>query len=119
MAVLYQDRWIVCTEDALAVRGYYFPWGTKHIRYTDIRGVRRVELRALRGRGRIWGTGNFRYWASLDPGRPGKSTALIIDVGRRVKPFLTPDDPAAVARILAEHASIGQIVDAGPGGPVL
>lgn len=117
MAVVYQDRWIVCTEHKITVRGYYFPWGTKHIRYADIRAVRRAAVAALRGRGRIWGTANLGYWASLDPNRPRKSTALILDVGRRVKPFLTPDDPAAVAQALLEHTSIGQIVDYS--GPLL
>jgi hypothetical protein len=26
------------------------------------------------------------YWAHLGPGRPRKSTALVLDLGRRVKP---------------------------------
>jgi hypothetical protein len=41
----------------------------------------------------------------LDPQRPKKNTALVIDVGRRVRPTITPDDPAAVARILTERTS--------------
>ncbi|MEW1655074.1 hypothetical protein [Streptomyces sp. NPDC093707] len=96
----YQDRWITCTEDGVRIRGYYFPWGTKTIPYTAIRSVRRVEMGMLTGQGRIWGTGHPRYWASLDPGRMSKSTALILDLGRFVRPFLTPDDPDAMAAVL-------------------
>ncbi|KUL51413.1 hypothetical protein ADL22_06355 [Streptomyces sp. NRRL F-4489] len=102
----YEDHWITCTEDAVRVRGYYFPWGTKTIPYTKIRGVRRREMGMLTGQGRIWGTGHPRYWASLDPERMSKSTALILDLGRYVRPFLTPDDPDAVEAVIRERAGL-------------
>jgi hypothetical protein len=99
----YHDRWITCGADALEIRGYYFPWGTKRIPYTDIRGVRRVRMGALTGRLRIWGTGDPRHWASLDPDRPRKRIALVLDVGRSVRPFLTPADPEAVVHAIRAH----------------
>jgi hypothetical protein len=112
----YRDRWIECTPEAIRVRGYYFPWGTKTIPYRSIRSVRRVRLDALRGTGRLWGTSNPRYWASLDPGRPSKHVALVIDLGRRVHPFITPDDPDAVEAAIREHTGLGpsQTEDHGP-----
>ena len=61
------------------------------------REVRRVPIGTLPGRGRIWGSTTLRYWASLDPGRPGKKTALILDTGHHILPLITPDDPSAVA----------------------
>jgi hypothetical protein len=100
---LYTDRWITCTPDEIVVRAYYFPWGSKHIPYTSIRTARRQSMTTLRGRGRIWGTAHPRYWASLDPGRPRKTTAFVLDLGRRIQPFLTPEDPDAVQRVLREH----------------
>ncbi|MFC1419028.1 hypothetical protein [Streptacidiphilus cavernicola] len=116
----YRDRWIECTPDALRIRGYYFPWGTKSIPYPAIRSVRRVETSALRGRARIWGTANPRYWASLDPGRPGKQTALLLDLGRFVHPFITPDDPDAVERLLQERSNLGPATGDGEGrGPLV
>jgi len=102
----YRDRWISCGDDGIRVRGYYFPWGTKHIGYGSIRGMQRVQMSAARGALRIWGTANPRYWASLDPGRPSKSVAFILDLGRSVSPFLTPDDPDAFERAVRERASI-------------
>ncbi|MGW7578798.1 hypothetical protein [Streptomyces sp. NPDC054765] len=101
---LYRDRWIECTPDALRIRGYYFPWGTKTVRYAAVRAVERVEIGTFSGQARIWGTAHPRYWASLDPGRFSKKDALILDLGRFVRPFVTPDDAAAVERILREHA---------------
>jgi hypothetical protein len=100
---LYRDRWITCTPDEVVVRAYYFPWGSKRIPYASIRSVRRVAMGAFSGRGRIWGTADPRYWASLDPRRPSKTAALVLDLGRRIRPVLTPDDPDAVAAVLREH----------------
>jgi hypothetical protein len=100
-ADLYRDRWITCTDTALVIRGYYFPFGqAKRIPYDTIRDVTSVRMGVLTGRGRIWGTASPRYWAHLDPHRPRKHTALVVDVGRHVKPFITPDDPDRVRDIL-------------------
>ncbi len=103
----YQDRWIGCTPEGIRIRGYYFPWGTKHISYGSIRSLRRVDLGVFRGRGRVWGTSNPRYWASLDPARPRKKVGFILDVGRAVRPFITPDDPAAFETTVREHTGLG------------
>jgi hypothetical protein len=115
MADLYNDRWITCTEDALVIRWYYL-WGAKHIRYTAIRSVQRVGITALHGKGRIWGTANLRYWASLDPGRPGKDAALILDLGKAVSPYITPDNVQAVEDIIKQRAGLDEVqhADVGP-----
>jgi hypothetical protein len=101
------------------VRGYYFPWGTKRIPYRSIRSLQRVELGAVRGRWRIWGTGNPRYWASLDPGRPKKEFGLVLDLGRRVHPLITPDDPEHVESVIRERAQLGPSPQAAVPGPVI
>ena len=105
MNALYKDRWIECTADAVLIHGYYFPWGTKRVPYDSIREVRRVPVGTFTGRGRIWGSTTLKYWASLDPSRPGKKKALILDTGHRILPFITPDDPDAVAAVISEHSS--------------
>jgi len=107
----YADRWIRCDPTGIAVRGYYLPWGTKHIPYAAVRSLERVDLSAARGRGRIWGTANPAYWANFDPQRPHKSTGLILDLGRRVKPFLTPDDPVAFEAVVRRRSGLGPAPD--------
>ncbi len=77
----YQDRWIECTDTQVRVRGYYFPWGTKRIPYTSIRSLDRFTLTMLRGKGRIWGSGDFKHWANLDPRRPKKSVGFAVNLG--------------------------------------
>jgi hypothetical protein len=99
----YKDRWIECTDDAIQVRGYYFPWGTKRIPYASIKSLDRFTMSALRGKGRIWGSGDLRHWANLDWRRPRKSVGFFVNLGRHVVPFLTPDDPDAFEQALRPH----------------
>jgi len=115
MGVLYRDKWITCTDDGIRIRWYYL-WGDKRVPYPAIRSARRVPLGPLHGKARIWGTANPRYWASLDPGRPGKESALILDIGRAVCPFITPDDTQAVETLIKERSGLADIphADAGP-----
>jgi hypothetical protein len=54
-------------------------------------------------RWRIWGSGDLRHWWNLDPRRPSKTVALVLDVGRFVRPTITPNDPATVERLLNQH----------------
>ncbi len=101
----YDDGRIRCDDQELIISNYYL-WGAKRIRYTSIRGVQTLPLTGLNAvrRWRIWGSGDFVHWWNLDPSRPDKSIALVIDVGRHVYPTITPDDPAAVANILTERS---------------
>jgi hypothetical protein len=117
----YTDPRIRCTSTGIDVRGYYFPWGTKHIAYSSVHGLERVDLTAARGRGRVWGTANPGYWANFDPKRPHKRTALTLDVGRRVRPFLSPDDPDAFEAVVRERAGLGPAAPDGGGvrGPLI
>ena len=107
----YQDGSIGVTPEALTIMGYYFPGVVKRVPLAPIRSVRRTDMAALRGRGRIWGTANPGYWANFDPGRPRKTVAYLVDAGKAVKPFVTPDDPAAFESALRERGV--EIADSG------
>src|SRR5579863_5818798 len=110
MAENYRDKGVVCGDDALLIRLYY-PWGAKRIPYRSIVGVQRVALAALKGRGRIWGTANPGYWANWDSKRPSKKEGLVLDLGKAVKPFITPNDVDRVESMIRERAGLG------PAGP--
>jgi hypothetical protein len=103
----YKDRRIECTDREILVRGYYFPWGTKRIPYTAIRSLNRFAMSALHGKGRIWGSGDLTHWANLDLRRPTKSVGFFLDLGRRVIPFLTPDDPDEFEQAVKSHLQSG------------
>jgi hypothetical protein len=102
----YKDPRIECSAEGVRIRGYYVPWGSKRIPCQAIRSIRRVNVGALTGRARLWGTANPRYWANLDPQRPRKKVAFILDTGRAVRPFLTPDDPDAFEAAVTAHCGV-------------
>ena len=101
---LYDDGRIVCDEDGLLLRWYY-PWGAKRISYDTIKNVTELPLTGANSvrRWRIWGSGDFVHWWNLDPSRPRKTTALVLELGGRVRPTITPDEPATVEQIIREH----------------
>lgn len=105
--VLYEDRWITCEPDRMIIRWYYL-WGAKVIFYREIQDVDVRPLTAWTGNWRIWGTSDPRYWFHLDFGRPHKQTALVLDLGKRVKPVITPDDPELVAGIISQRYAPAQ-----------
>jgi hypothetical protein len=105
----YDDGSIACTATAMIIRRYYFPWGgAKTVPYTAIRAV---EVLPLTGRNwirwwRLSGTGDFRHWWNWDSHRLRKKTALVLHVGGFVRPSITPDDPATVHRLIAQHTHV-------------
>ena len=104
----YDDGTVVCGPDRLEIRSYYFPFGTKRVPYTEVRGLQRIGIRGLwSGKWRLWGTGNPRYWANLDRNRPKKKVGFVIDLGRRVNPIVTPDEPDAFESVLRDRSNLG------------
>jgi hypothetical protein len=108
MPVLYEDAHLVLDDTALTIHHYYLPFGEKRIPYANIRQVRQVSLGI--NRLRVWGTGlNPLQWLHLDWGRPGKSTGILLDLGKTIRPVLTPDNPEAVLQLLEERRRGGQL----------
>lgn len=108
----YRDKGVIGGDDAIELRHYYL-WGSKIVPYSSIVGVQRVTLAPLKGKARIWGSANMGYWANLDSKRPSKDEGLVLDVGKRVKPFISPDDCDAVEALIRERAHLG------PAGPTI
>lgn len=99
----YDDGKIACTDSELVIRNYYFPFGAKRIPYAAIKEVRRVPMHFW-GKGRIYGSGDFLHWFNFDAGRPRKQAALVTFTDARIRPVITPDDPAGVAAELTAHS---------------
>jgi len=110
MAENIREDGIVCGDDVVEIRHYYL-WGSKKVPYHSLVGVQRVALAALKGRARIWGTVNPGYWANLDTKRPSKKEGLVLDLGRGIKPFITPTALDRVEALLRERSGLG------PAGP--
>ena len=107
MSVTDDDGTVMCGPDRLVIRSYYFPLGAKTVPYSRIQGVKRIAITGLwSGKWRLWGTGNRRYWANRDLERPKKTVGFVLDLGRRVSPIVTPDDPDAFETIIRERANL-------------
>ena len=103
----YDDGSIVCGSEGLEIHAYYFPSGTKSVPYQQIQGLHRFEITGVwTGKWRLWGTGNPRYWANLDRKRPKKKVGFVVDLGRRISPIVTPDEPDAFERVLRARANL-------------
>src|SRR5579872_7256684 len=98
MATLYDDGRIACDGDGLLIRWYYL-WGGKRIPYTAIHSFRTYALGPIRGKWRLWGSGDLVHWYNLDGNRPNKSRGIEIHTTTRTRPCITPDDVDEVARI--------------------
>ena len=98
----YDDGGVACTDDALVIRRYYFPFGDKRIPYTKITEVERGPMAGLSG-WRLWGSGDFTHWYNLDSSRPRKTVQFIIHTGSGIIPVITPNDPDRVQSELTAH----------------
>jgi hypothetical protein len=105
---LYDDGGFMLDDEGVTIRRYYFPWaGPKRIPYRTIRHVEVRPMNWLTGRGRGWGTAHPGYWFPLDLGRLSKRTLLVFNLGRRVKPCVTPDEPDRVIELLRSRVPVG------------
>jgi hypothetical protein len=101
---LYEDAGLLLDNDGITIRRYYFPFATaKRISYSAIQGIKAEPISWKSGKGRFWGASDPRYWFPLDIHRGKKPTLLVIDVGRRVKACITPEDPDRVIALLRER----------------
>ena len=99
----YDDGRVACTDDAVLIRGYYFPFGEKRVPYASIQRVSARPMKPL-DKWRIWGSSDLRHWYNYDPERPSRDTALILSLlGRGVRPVITPERPDGVVAELEAH----------------
>lgn len=91
-------------ERGITLRRYYFLVLSKRIAYPEVRGFEERPMGVWTGKGRIGGSGDLRHWAPLDLRRPHKGTKVILDLGGRVRPVFSPEDPRRVMALLREHA---------------
>jgi len=105
----YDDGLVACTDHEIVIRRYYIRHA-KRISYAAIREVRQVPLSTTR-KIRIHGSGDGVHWFNHDPDRRRKELALVIYLDDKIRPVITPDDPAQVTAELAAH---GVNITSGP-----
>ena len=103
---LYRDDVVKLDEHAITIRAYYWPFGSKRIPYEEIQRFERRPLKSGHGQFRVQGIDLRRRWYSRDRKRGEKELAIDLDVGKPIRPVLTPDDPIEVLAILQNHVSL-------------
>jgi hypothetical protein len=100
----YDDGTVACDEVGLAIQRYY-PWGSRRIRYGEIRDLTVLHLSdwSAIAPWRIWGPADLEHWWNLDTHRTEKHVALVLETGDRFKPTVTPTDPEGFERVLRAH----------------
>jgi len=83
--MLYSDRLVDITDDAIVLKRYYFPFGSRRVAFSEIQRVDSEEPTVLNGKWRLWGTGTFTTWFPLDWRRPSRDRLFFVNLlsGRR------------------------------------
>lgn len=99
----YEDTQIVLNDNNLEIKRYYFPIGTsKFIKFSDIKGIKEIDLNLLNGRGRIWGMGFHPYWYNMDNNRFLKKKGILLNLGKNINPVITPDNYNLVIQLIKD-----------------
>jgi hypothetical protein len=102
--VLYSDSLVEISADAILFRRYYFPFGAKRLRLSDIERIVVETPTFATGKYRLQGSAGLHTWYPLDLQRPKRSKIFVI-IRRHKKHRIgfTVEDEAAVEQILRER----------------
>ncbi|PIQ24049.1 hypothetical protein COW36_05890 [bacterium (Candidatus Blackallbacteria) CG17_big_fil_post_rev_8_21_14_2_50_48_46] len=106
MPILYEDKTVVCDDQALTIKQYFFPVGSRRILYSSIKGIQDKEMNLINGAWRIWGMGLSPHWFHLDTERPQKKRQIVLDLGELIKVVLTPEEHETVLGILERKTGL-------------
>jgi hypothetical protein len=101
--VLYSDRLVEISAETILFRQYYFPFGAKRLKLSDIDRVVVQKPRFSTGKYRLQGSSGLHTWSPMDRQRPRRSKIFSIHLhGRKLRISFTVEDEAAVEHILRE-----------------
>jgi hypothetical protein len=105
---IYEDRLVQISNDSILIKNYYFPLiGSKRVPFKKIEFVTAEKPSLLKGKFRIWGTGNFVTWYPLDFARPSRDRIFIINLlGKTIRVGFTVNNSETVLRILEQKGLI-------------
>lgn len=99
--ILYADKLVEVTQDAILFRVYYFPFGKKRIYWCEIENVEVKKPTLLNGKHRIHGSGDFKTWFPRDAKRSSRDKLFILNLrNKRRRIGFTVEDSEKVINIL-------------------
>jgi hypothetical protein len=104
MSILYKDKLVEVTDEAVTFHRYYFPFGDRSVPFTEIERVEAGPPSIMDGSWRIWGTSDFRTWFPLDSRRPKRDRIFVASLrGTRRRIGFTVEDSPKLEGILKER----------------
>jgi hypothetical protein len=105
---IYEDRLIEISNDSILLKNYYFPLiGSKRVPFRKIEFITAEKPSLLKGKFRIWRTGNFVTWYPLDFARPTRDRIFIINrLGEMIRIGFTAENSDTVLRIFEQKGLI-------------
>jgi hypothetical protein len=101
--VLYSDSLVEISTETILFRRYYFPFGAKRLRLSDIERVTIQRPTFSNGKYRLQGSAGLHTWFAMDLQRPRRSMIFRIMLrSRRLHIGFTVEDEAAVEQILRQ-----------------
>ncbi len=110
MPSYYQDKLVELTAEKITFHHYYFPFGDRSVPFKQIESIEVAPSTIMRGRWRIWGTGDIRTWFPLDIKRPVRErifVAMLRGSSRRIG--FTVEDSAKVEAILKDSGLLHSV----------
>jgi hypothetical protein len=102
--VLYSDSLVEISAEMILFRRYYFPFGAKRLKLSEIEGVVVQKPTFSTGRYRLQGSAGLHTWFPMDLQRPRRSKIFFITLrDKRQRIGFTVEDDTAVEQILRER----------------
>jgi len=90
----YSDRLVEVSQTGIHFRHYYFPLGTKFVRFSDILRLERRPPTLRNGKWRLWGTGDCKTWFPKDWKRPQRSCIFLLHLStQKIRIGFTVENP--------------------------
>ena len=91
--ILFGNSFVKCYSDHLLIHLYYFPYGDKKVKYSDIHSCELIPMRDLGfHKIKMWGMALSPIWWHCDFRRHGRESCIILDANQWPKIGLTMDD---------------------------
>lgn len=102
--VLYSDSLVEISPETILFRRYYFPFGAKRLKLSDIDRVVVQKPTFATGKYRLQGSAGLRTWFPMDLQRPKRHRIFVILLrNKRRRIGFTVEDEATVEQILRER----------------
>ena len=105
----YEDRSLLIDDDGITITSYFWPGHQRHIPFSSIVAVEEIPIGNFSGRYRLVGFEfrSLRDFFPWDSHRSATSPALALDIGRRIRPVISPEDHEQVVKLISERTNGG------------